>query len=425
MSLKKPTKELGVSLNQARKFPEIFRSWLGGVVLSFDSHSVTLGGQGLEVRALHSGVPITVGDKILIKISDDHFKKWLDDSQYLVCQIIEVKILTSYKGSLPPALLNLHLCQLTRRWSDFVHTVRQFFRNRGFIETPTPSLVSCPGWESTLEPFETTLSIGRNKKKLFLPTSPELHLKKLLSQGWSEIFEIKQSFRNGELSPHHQPEFTILEWYRAYDSLSSLIDDIKDLLFELNDKKFILGSLGHFQQHSMSQLFFKFTGLNLRPSTTKEELIEYCHHISQPVNEDDTWNDIFHLIFIHQIEPHLGKAGPEFVYDFPASQAVLAKVNDKGWADRFEFYWRGLEIGNAFNELLDPVEHRKRFNTEMDLREKKGQVKIPIDEDFMTALNGGLPPCVGMAMGLERLFLACQKMEALENLRLFPFQLSN
>ena len=301
--------------------------------------------------------------------------------------------------------------------------VKKYFRDKGFIETPTPSLVECPGLEPVLEPFATILSVGECQRELFLSTSPELHLKKLLAQGWSEIFEVKSCFRNGELSPYHQPEFTMLEWYRAYDSLDSVAYDVRCLISELNEKGFILGSVGDFQQRSVSQLFLEYTDLKLTPLTTRDELIEYCHYISQPVDEGDTWDDIFHLIFIARIEAHLGKAGPEFIYNFPASQAALAQINGTGWADRFEFYWRGIEIGNAFNELLDPVEQRERFKEEMALREQMGRTKVPIDEEFMEALERGIPPCAGMAVGLERLFLACQDIDELGKLRLFPFRL--
>ena len=428
MSLEKSTEELGISLNQARCFPKKFNSWLGAMVLSIDNPFMTLGGQGFELRVRIPGFRLFIGDKVLVKISKDNFKKWLSDSHYVIHDIMDLKVLSSQPSPPSPSpptppVSTLHHHKRIEVWNDFLDTVRRHFKNKGFSETPTPYLVPCPGFESTIEPFATLLSLGKSQKKLFLPTSPELHLKKLLSHGWSEIFEIKQSFRNGELSPHHQPEFTLLEWYRAYDSLHSLSEDIKDLLCELDEKQFITGSLEPFQKHSISQLFLKFTGLELTPSTRREELVEYCHHISQPVHERDTWDDVFHLIFVSQIESHLGKTGPEFVYNFPASQASLSQINKEGWAERFELYWRGFEIGNAFNELLDPVEHRKRFNTEIALREKKGSATIPMDEDFMVALNTGLPPCAGIAVGLERLFLACQNMDSLKELRLFPFRL--
>ena len=298
--------------------------------------------------------------------------------------------------------------------------VRKYFNQKGFIETPTPSLVTCPGMESEIEPFSTSLSIGKRKERFFLPTSPELHLKRLLSQGWTEIFEIRQCFRNEELSPHHQPEFTMLEWYRAYDSLSSIVLDVKALIAHLQSESYIYGSIGEFKQSSLAELFLKFTPLKLSPSTTREELAEYCRQINYSPREDDSWNDLFHVIFINKIEAHLGKEGPEIIYDFPASQAALAQVGSENWSQRLEVYWRGFEIGNAFNELLDPLENRKRFRHEMRLRKEKGRTEVPIDEEFMSALEWGLPPCAGIALGLERLFLACQNLHNLEDLRLFP-----
>ena len=411
------TNRWGISLRQATLFPQRFDSWLGGVVVSLDNHFMVLGGQGLELRATRPKV-LSIGDKILIKISDDHFKEWLRHPDF-VCDTMELKVLTQALQT--PCLLTPHRCQQIELWNHFIETIREYFKSQGFIETPTPSLVPCPGFESTLQPFSTTLFVEESPREFFLPTSPELHLKKLLSQGWSEIFEIKQSFRNGEYSPHHQPEFTLLEWYRAYDLLNSLVEDIQNLLVSLCEKEFIVGPLEPCQQHSIAQLFFKFTGLQLTPFTQKKELVKYCQRLNQPTREEDSWDDIFHLIFIHQIESHLGRQGPELVYNFPPSQAILAQINEEGWAERFELYWRGFEIGNAFNELLSPIEHKKRFHKEMALREKKGYTKVPMDEDFMMAVHGGLPPCVGMAIGLERLFLACQGMDDLKELRLFPF----
>lgn len=389
-----------------------------------DTERLVIGGQGVRLQAL-CDLELSVGDKVLIKISHDDFKKWLTDGRYLIRQVMDIKISSPNRNStkLSP-LLKTHSYELIKSWNHFIDVIRGYFKHEGFIETPTPGLVCCPGMEYTLEPFATTLSMGRNQKKFFLPTSPELHLKKLLSQGWSEIFEVKQCFRNGELSHHHQPEFTLLEWYRAYDSLDSMACDIENLISKLHAQNLVVKPIGNFQRHSLSQLFAKHTGLELTPSTTKETLVEYCcRHLSQPVDDRHTWDDLFHLIFLTQIESHLGQEGPEFIYNFPPSQAALAQINSQGWADRLEIYWRGLEIGNAFNELLDPVEHRQRFKKEMALREQMGRTKVPIDEEFMEALEGGLPPCAGMAVGLERLFLACQSLYKLEDLRLFPLRL--
>ena len=404
----------GLSLNQARIFPEKFNSWLGGAVLSLNENLIILLGQGVILRAPYSGKNVSVGDKVLVQISREDFKKWLKNEDHVMEEVVKIKPLSPHRNSKAPHLLHHHRYQLIERWSKFLEAVKGFFKDKGFTETPTPSLVQCPGMEATLEPFVTTLSVGEKQRELFLPTSPELHLKKLLAQGWSEIFEVKQCFRNGELSCHHQPEFTMLEWYRTYDSLHSIAQDIMDLISELDEKGFVLRAKGERKQNSVSQLFLEYTDIELTPLTTREELAQYSNHIGQPVNENDTWDDIFHLIFITQIENQLGKTGPELVYNFPASQAALAQINEDGWADRFELYWRGMEIGNAFNELVDPVEQRTRFIKEIALRKHTGKTQVPIDEEFIEALERGLPPCAGMAVGLERLFLACQDMYELE-----------
>ncbi len=401
----------------------------------------------MALRALHSGLPpLFQGDKVLIRLGKKEFHQWLQESQYLVSEIFEVEVLAPAYGQRrlngqrrfntqkrlqgeEMGSLSSHRYHLTQLWNEFVQVTRDYFKEKGFVETSTPSLVKCPGLEPTLEPMATTVSVGQSSKTLFLPTSPELHLKKLLSQGWSEIFEVRSCFRNGELSSSHQPEFTILEWYRAYDSLGSIADDLQGLMGVFAKRGFILGpSKGYigekkFQICSLAQLFLEHTGIKLTPWTPRSELVEYCESISQPVSPEDTWDDVFHLIFLTKIECHLGIAGPELIHNFPPSQAALAQINKEGWADRFEFYWRGFEIGNAFNELTDPVEQRRRMEKEVLLRKQRGQTEVPMDEEFIEALERGVPPCAGIAVGLERLFLACRKMESLGDLRLFPYSM--
>ncbi len=307
-----------------------------------------------------------------------------------------------------------------QKWSEFKSKIEFFFKTQKFYQAQTPQLVVCPGLEPTLDPFSVKLIDQNLNQKLFLPTSPELHLKKIISQGVSEIFEITSCFRNNEFSKLHQPEFTMLEWYRSYKGLDNIISDIKRLI------KFLLPNViqPNYKKISVQELFKKYVDFDLRPNSNQKDLYSLAKKLNIRVDSNDSFNDIFFLIFIEKIENQLGATGIDFVCDYPPSQAALAKINKNGWADRFEMYWKGYEIANAFNELTCPKTQRQRFVEDQSLRKESGKEFIPIDEDFLTSLNYGLPPTAGIAMGLERLFMACYGVEDIRHLKQFPF-LSN
>jgi lysyl-tRNA synthetase class 2 len=274
--------------------------------------------------------------------------------------------------------------------------------------------------EVELQPFSTEHNWGAQKNRLFLPTSPEIHLKKLLTMGWSEIFEIKKCFRNEELSAHHEPEFWMLEWYRAYSHLEAIVEDVEALILYLSEKGFVVGQPEPLERRSVAELFLQHYNFHLTPKTTYQELRELAYSHSLPVTEEESWDDIFHLLFLLKIEREFGETGPIIVFNYPPSQAALARLTEDGWADRFEVYWRGLELGNAFHELNDPVEQRRRWLKDYQLRQLKGRTQVPIDEEFLQGLEHGMPPSGGIAIGVERLFLACQGLCDLNEVVQFP-----
>jgi lysyl-tRNA synthetase class 2 len=295
-------------------------------------------------------------------------------------------------------------------WPLFLDEVRDFFKKRQFLEVQTPTLVTCPGLEPTLEPFAIELKNGTSTQQVFLPTSPEIHLKKALCAGFTDIFEIKTCFRNGEISAHHQPEFCMLEWYRAYADLEVIIADVKALLTKLRAPKL--------QETTFAELFREHLGVQLTPETSRAELWNWCKGL-HPV-ESDSATDLFHRIWIDKIEPKL--LAPTLVRDFPPEQAALARVKVDGWADRFEIYWNGLEIANAFHEINDPKEQRARWEKEAAERTRTGRTQVPIDEDLLARMKAqGLPPSGGIALGLERLFMAATRTENIRTIRLFPY----
>src|SRR5579884_1582850 len=245
-----------------------------------------------------------------------------------------------------------------------VDGIRRFFKARGFVEVETPLLVSHPGMEPHLEVFETELRTASGRRsRAFLTTSPEYAMKKLLAAGLPRIFQVCKAFRNGEeVSRGHNPEFTMLEWYRANADYTALMDDCEALLGEL-------GSPGPIERLSVEEAFRRYAGLSLDDLAPDAET---------------TWEQAFHLVLLDKVEPHLRRT---ILYDYPIQLAALAraKPSDPRFAERFELYVGGLELANAFSELVDPVEQRRRLEAERKERMALGRTVYDLDEDFIRA----------------------------------------
>lgn len=310
---------------------------------------------------------------------------------------------------------------LLKRWSAFLGFVREFFHTRQFVEVRTPTLVECPGTEPALEVFKTEFAHGSRKKTFFLPTSPELHLKKALALGGERIFEIANCFRNGEITERHQPEFLMLEWYRAYDHLGTIQSDLQQLIVFVAEKM-QFPKPGSFKSVTIAQLFKQHANYDLKPTTSFEDYRRLAETLKLDARNLGNVDDLFALIMIEKIEPNLPANEAIFVHDYPPFQVALARTTKEGWGDRFELYWKNLELANAFHELNDPTVQRKRF--EEDLKKKKdwNKTEIPLDEEFLKALEAGMPPSAGIALGLERLFMALTSEPTLSNLRTFPLK---
>ncbi|MFN8792476.1 MAG: EF-P lysine aminoacylase EpmA [Bdellovibrionales bacterium] len=304
-----------------------------------------------------------------------------------------------------------------KKWATFLAMVRAFFEARDFLELATPSLVVCPGTEPTLESFETRLKKGSQSQRVFLPTSPELHLKKALAQGYEKIFEIAKCYRNGEITPLHQPEFWMLEWYRSFANLHDLQKDCVDLVYALARHLQVPPPAG-VACFTIRQLFREHLKVELTPTVSREDLAKIAADQGLRFDSRFTQDDLFFLLMLEKIEPRLPHDKLVFVEGYPPFQAALARKNSEGWAERFELYWKGLELANAFDELNDPEEQRRR--AQEDLQKREGRNAIDLDEDFFQALESGLPPSAGLALGLERLFMALMDLKSLEELRVFP-----
>ncbi|MBS1961669.1 MAG: EF-P lysine aminoacylase GenX [Bdellovibrionales bacterium] len=292
--------------------------------------------------------------------------------------------------------------------------IREFFLGRGFLETRTPLLVPCPGMEIHIRPF-------RLETGAYLPTSPEFAMKRLLVGGLEKIFQICPSFRYEPNSNTHHPEFTMLEWYRAYSDVAAIQADTEALVESLAIRIHGKPEL-RFQGRTISvktpwprlrvRELFADLGVDLVGANSAELLARECARLGISTAPADTWDDLYFRIWLNLVEPKLPADRAVFVERYPKSQAALAVVDRDAdgsvWAKRFEFYIAGLELGNAFEELTDATEQRARF--ERDMRERTAIYGAafspsPLDEDFLAALEEGLPPSGGIAVGVDRLVM--------------------
>ncbi|MBI4975505.1 EF-P lysine aminoacylase GenX [Candidatus Peregrinibacteria bacterium] len=325
-----------------------------------------------------------------------------------------------------------HLVRLSKERSILTQKIRNFFTKNNFIEVETPIMVRIPGMEPHLDPFETTLKTPQKKEyKFFLNTSPELQMKKLLGQGLKKIFNITKVFRNGEISEtRHNPEFTMIEWYRQKADYKDLMKDCENLIKSLATKSTI-----NYQNHkininkpwerlSTNELFMKYCKIDLTKNRDLKTFKKIALEKKFDTNGCKDWDDIFFKIFLNHIEPNLGFKKPTFVYDYPTTQAALAKKKKSNpfFAERFELYIAGVEITNAFSELIDPKEQRQRLQEEQNLRKRLGKTVFDIDEEFLASLKSIRYPSAGIALGIDRLFMILLNKKNMEDTLLFPIK---
>ncbi len=288
-----------------------------------------------------------------------------------------------------------------------MRAVRGWFESEGFLEVSTPSRVRSPGQEVHLDAIPAGQSAGEAR---WLITSPEYHLKRLVASGLPRIFEICKCWRAEELGPHHRTEFTMVEWYRAETPLEVLAADCEALVeraFQAAGRDPLALGLGApFARTTVRELFARHAGFSLTGAETAGELRAAAEQAGVAVGAAIAWDDIFYQVFLDRIEPALAKAGPTFVFDWPAPLGALARPHprDPPVVERFELYAGGLELANAFGELTDPVEQRRRFEEETRTRAARGKAVYPIDEALLAALPQ-MPPTAGIALGLDRLLM--------------------
>lgn len=330
-----------------------------------------------------------------------------------------------------------------------IDVIRAFFKQNNFTEISTPQLVQSPGTEPFLEVFETTLKVENYPdERAFLLTSPEYALKKLIAGGIGNCFEICKSFRNAEgISTTHNHEFTILEWYHVNGDYTDVMNDFELMVQAIAKKLAMTTTLPHnvFIQGENISLTYQDKQYNLTAPWERLSVAD-AFRIHAQVSESDlhdeiklvevarsqglsespslTWEEAFHLIMLNNVEPHLGKTRPTILYDYPTPLAALAKrkVKDSRYAERFEVYLAGLELGNAFSELLDAEEQEQRFRSELAQRKQLGKVDYKLDEDYLAALRFGLPPTGGIAVGVDRLAMLFTDTANIQDVITFPIE---
>ncbi|HYG85630.1 MAG TPA: EF-P lysine aminoacylase EpmA [Azospirillum sp.] len=308
--------------------------------------------------------------------------------------------------------------------------VRRFFEERAFVEVDTPCLQVSPGMEPHLHAFATEL-VGPHpddRLRLHLHTSPEFAMKKLLVAGVPRLFQVAHVFRNAERSPTHHPEFTMLEWYRAGEGYRVLVQDCVDLVRMAADaggrRRFAFRGLecdpfGVWRVLTVQDAFLEYAGIDLLATYDGSHepdpapLAAAATRIGVHPHAGDRWEDVFFRVMFDRIEPHLGAGVPCVLTDYPVCMAALSrpKPEDPRLAERFELYACGLELANAFGELTDAAAQRARFEADMDLKERLYGERLPVDEDFLAALEHGMPESSGIALGFDRLVMLCSGAE--------------
>jgi elongation factor P--(R)-beta-lysine ligase len=350
---------------------------------------------------------------------------------------------------------------------------RQFFADEDFIEVETPALQISPGLEPHLRAFGTVLNDPRDgaAKPRYLHTSPEFAMKKLLAGGMTRIWQLARVFRDGERGATHHPEFSLIEWYRAGATYRELMDDCEELLRRavraaaappaptptlprlrgrgiaaagadtlpppragegrgggLTWRQHTADAHLPFERLSVAEAFARHAGIDIlatapdpvRPDRTL--LADAAEKIGIAPHPGDEWEDLYFRIFLERIEPKLGIGAPTILYDYPISMAALSrpKPGDSRLAERFELYACGLELANAFSELTDAKEQRARFIADQARKKSLYGETYPIDEDFLAALEHGLPDCAGIALGFDRLVMLCTGAATIEEVLWAP-----
>ncbi|MBI5518262.1 MAG: EF-P lysine aminoacylase GenX [Deltaproteobacteria bacterium] len=306
--------------------------------------------------------------------------------------------------------------------AQVLQRVRDFFRTHGFLEVETPSVVESPGLDTHLSAFPVLGAqggglLGLPKQVGYLITSPEYCLKRLLVGGVSRCFELARCFRAGELGARHQPEFTLCEWYRAWGSLEEVLQDAEGLVRAASAAGQTPGRV--VTASGSVSLAGRFPRM-----TVREAFARWAPDAGDPIALAGSDEGAYFEALTRRIEPNLGLLAPTFLTEVPACHASLARVSarDPAVCERAELYIAGVELSNGFQELTDPAEQRARFEADQARRSALGLPVYPVDEAFLGALEEGLPPSAGMALGVDRLVALVGGRGDIADVQAFPRQ---
>ena len=308
--------------------------------------------------------------------------------------------------------------QTLRERGALLAEVREFFRQRQVLEVDTPLLCPTTATDPHLQSMEVPGVFSGTVSRHFLQTSPEFAMKRLLAAGSGSIYQIGKAFRQDERSRRHNPEFTMLEWYRVGFDDRALMDEVAELVQQ------VTGCAAP-RRISYREVFRQQLGLD--PHTCEDRALRQAATERIAFDpEGFSRDDLLQLLLAQVIEP--GLVAPCFVYDFPASMAALARVqNDPDGVavgKRFELFIQGMEIANGYHELTDPAEQRRRFEDDNRQRRSLGRPELPIDENLLAALAHGLPSCAGVALGLDRLLMVRLGLGDIRDVIAFPLERS-
>lgn len=309
-----------------------------------------------------------------------------------------------------------------------------WFDAQGFLEVETATLAVSPGNETHLHAFSTEeRRLDGTRVPLHLVTSPEFQLKKLLSAGETRIVEFARVFRNREQGPLNAPEFTMLEWYRAGETTEKLVEDVATIIALSADaagaRAFSWRGVdcdprAALERITLSTAFHRHAGIDLEAVLDNRDLFAAALRATGiRTAPDDTWSDLFSRVVSERIEPQLGNGRVSILERYPISEAALARPceDDPRFADRFEVYACGIELANAFGELTDPAEQRRRFEADMAEKERLYGERYPIDEDFLKALKS-MPAASGIALGFDRLVMLATGAGSIDEISFTPRQ---
>jgi lysyl-tRNA synthetase class 2 len=306
--------------------------------------------------------------------------------------------------------------EMLRLRAKVLAQIRAFFADREVLEVETPLLASAPVTDLHLHALSCRyrgpgVDEGR---RLYLQTSPEFAMKRLLAAGSGSIFQICKAVRNGESGSMHNPEFTLLEWYRTGWDHHRLMNEVDELL------QLVLGTAPG-DRLTYATVFERYASIDVF-SASDEELVSRAEMLGVVEPDVLARDDLLNLLLTHVVEPRLGRGRPTFVHDYPASQASLARIQsgDPPVAERFEVFSEGVELANGYHELTDSAEQRQRFEADNTARRAAGLPEVPIDERLLAAIEHGLPDCAGVALGVDRLLMLAAGTRKISEVLAFP-----